>query len=74
MQGVNGIFGLGFPSGSQVQAAVIKSKSETSSGTDDLILGTASDGPFLSRLAMSGALEQPMFSVNPRPAYQSERL
>jgi hypothetical protein len=63
MQGANGIFGLGFPSGSQVQAAVINAKSDNSSGTDDFVLGTASDGPFLSRLAMSGALEQPMFSI-----------
>ncbi|KAI9464918.1 acid protease [Lactarius psammicola] len=63
MQGANGIFGLGFPSGSRVQAAAINAKFNTPSVTDDFVLGTASDGPFLSRLAMSGALEQPMFAV-----------
>lgn len=63
MQGANGIFGLGFPSGSEVQAAVINAKFNAPSTTDDFILGTASDGPFLSRLTMSGALEQPMFAV-----------
>jgi len=63
MQGANGILGLGFPSGSQVQAAVINAQFNNPSGTDDLILGIASDGPFLSRLAMSGVLEQPMFTI-----------
>ncbi|KAN0127433.1 aspartic peptidase [Lactarius tabidus] len=63
MQGANGIFGIGFPSGSLVQAAVINAKFDNPSSTDDLILGTQSDGPFLSRLAMTGALEQPMFTI-----------
>ncbi|KAI0270042.1 acid protease [Gloeopeniophorella convolvens] len=63
MQGANGIFGLGFPSGSQVQAAVINAKFNNPPATDDFVLGTASDGPLLSRLAMSGSLEQPMFTV-----------
>ncbi|KAH9159493.1 aspartic peptidase domain-containing protein [Lactarius sanguifluus] len=63
MQGANGIFGLGFPSGSQVQTAIINAKFNNPPTTDDFVLGTASDGPFLSRLAMSGALEQPMFTV-----------
>ncbi|KAH9991300.1 aspartic peptidase domain-containing protein [Russula vinacea] len=65
--GSNGIFGLGFPSGryspSDVQAAVINARFNNPSTTDDFILGTADEGPLLSRLAMSGALEQPMFSV-----------
>ncbi|KAI0304284.1 acid protease [Multifurca ochricompacta] len=63
MQGANGIFGLGFPSGSQVQSAVINAKFNTPPTTDDFVRGTASDGPLLSRLAMSGSLEQPMFAV-----------
>ncbi|KAH9179380.1 acid protease [Lactarius sanguifluus] len=63
MQGANGIFGLGFPSGSQIQTAIINAKFNNPPTTDDFVLGTASDGPFLSRLAMSGALEQPMFTV-----------
>ncbi|KAI9443354.1 acid protease [Lactarius indigo] len=41
MQGANGIFGLGFPSGSQIQTAVINAKFNNPSTTDDLVLGTA---------------------------------
>jgi len=63
MQGANGIFGLGFPSGSQVQAAVINAEFNNPSGTDDLVRGIESDGPLLSRLVMTGALEQPMFTI-----------
>ncbi|KAI0313848.1 acid protease [Amylostereum chailletii] len=63
MNGANGIFGLGFPSGSQVQAAVINNKFNSPSTTDDFILNTATDGPLLARLTMSGYLEQPMFSI-----------
>ncbi|KAF8476662.1 aspartic peptidase domain-containing protein [Russula ochroleuca] len=63
MHGSNGIFGLGFPSGSQVQATVIDARFNNPSTTDDFILGTVDDGPLLSRFAMSGSLEQPMFSV-----------
>jgi len=61
--GASGIFGLGFPSGSLVQAAAIDSKFNSPSTTDDFVLGTASDGPLLSRIAMSGSLEQPMFTI-----------
>ncbi|TFY64841.1 hypothetical protein EVG20_g5810 [Dentipellis fragilis] len=65
MNGANGIFGLGFPSSrcSQVQATVINSKFNSPSKTDDFVLGTTQDGPLLSRLAASGALEQPMFTI-----------
>ncbi|KAH9969769.1 aspartic peptidase domain-containing protein [Russula dissimulans] len=61
--GASGIFGLGFPSGSLVQAAAIDSKFNSPSTTDDFVFGTASDGPLLSRIAMSGSLEQPMFAI-----------
>ncbi|KAI0247632.1 aspartic peptidase domain-containing protein [Lactifluus subvellereus] len=47
----------------EVQAAVIKAKFNTPPTTDDFVLGKMSDGPLLSRLAMSGSLEQPMFAV-----------
>ncbi|KAA1469639.1 acid protease [Dentipellis sp. KUC8613] len=63
MNGANGIFGLGFPSSSQVQATVINSKFNSPTKTDDFVLGTTQDGPLLSRLAASGALEQPMFTI-----------
>ncbi|KAH9983325.1 aspartic peptidase domain-containing protein [Russula compacta] len=63
MPGTNGIFGLGFPSESQVQRAAINAKFNNPSTTDDFVLGTANDGPLLSRIILSGSLEQPMFSV-----------
>jgi len=63
MNGTNGIFGLGFPSGSHVQAAVINAKFNNPSTTDNFVLGTADYGPLLSRFAMSDSLEQPMFAV-----------
>ncbi|KAF8500835.1 aspartic peptidase domain-containing protein [Russula emetica] len=63
MQGTNGIFGLGFPGASHVQAAVINARFNNPSTTDDFVLGTADDGPLLSRFAVSDSLEQPMFAV-----------
>jgi len=64
MNGASGIFGLGFPSGSQVQAAVVNAKFNTPTQTDEFVQSTAADGPLLSRLAISGALEQPMFTIS----------
>ncbi|KAI0059646.1 acid protease [Artomyces pyxidatus] len=63
MNGANGIFGLGFPSSSQVQNTVVNAKFNNPSTTDSFVMSTASDGPLLSRLAMSGELDQPMFSI-----------
>jgi len=61
--GASGIFGLGFPSGSLVQAAAIDSEFNNPSTTDDFVVGTATNGPLLSRIAMSSSLEQPMFTI-----------
>ncbi|THH20596.1 hypothetical protein EW146_g805 [Bondarzewia mesenterica] len=63
MTSSNGILGLGFPSASQVQAAVVNTKFNNPTQTDDFILSSSSNGPLLSRLAMSGRLEQPMFTI-----------
>lgn len=63
MQGSNGIFGLGFPSASHVQTAVINARFNNPSTTDNFIFGTADYGPLLSRFAVSDSLEQPMFAV-----------
>jgi hypothetical protein len=56
--GAAGILGLGFPSGSVIQANLADSKT-----SDDSISSISTNGPLLSRLAMSGELEDPMFAV-----------
>ncbi|KAF5377947.1 hypothetical protein D9615_006755 [Tricholomella constricta] len=58
-----GILGLGFPSGSKIQEARVIGKFGPQVNTDDFIRATATDGPLLSRIAMTGELEQPMFSI-----------
>ncbi|TFK52169.1 acid protease [Heliocybe sulcata] len=58
-----GIFGLGFPSESQVQAAVVNQQFNTPTTTDEFVATTSENGPLLSRLAMTGQLDQPMFTV-----------
>jgi hypothetical protein len=57
--GAAGILGLGFPSGSVVQANLAGRKLTS----DDSISSISTNGPLLSRLAMSGELEDPMFAV-----------
>ncbi|CAL1712293.1 unnamed protein product [Somion occarium] len=61
--GTAGLIGLGFPSQSFVQAAVVNKQFNSPPTTDAFVTGTASNGPLLSRLAMSGQLENPMFAV-----------
>ncbi|EPQ51101.1 acid protease [Gloeophyllum trabeum ATCC 11539] len=58
-----GIFGLGFPSESQVQAAVVNQQFNTPKTTDEFVSTTSQNGPLLSRLAMTGQLAQPMFTI-----------
>ncbi|OBZ68749.1 Pepsin-2B [Grifola frondosa] len=58
-----GIMGLGFPAQSFVQAAVVNAQFNNPSGTDEFVLNTPSDGPLVSRLAIAGAVEEPMFAI-----------
>jgi len=58
-----GLFGLGFPSQSVVQAAVVNKRFDTPQTTDAFVADTPTDGPLLARMAMSGQLEQPMFAI-----------
>jgi len=62
--GAAGIFGLGFPTGSLIQASVTSQNSHDSTTTDDLLAAISSNGPLLSRMAMSGQLAQPMFAIS----------
>jgi len=61
--GASGIFGIGFPTGSLIQNAVASENSKPDT-SDDFLLATSTDGPLLSRMAMSGQLEQPMFAIS----------
>ncbi|KAK0202190.1 aspartic peptidase domain-containing protein [Desarmillaria ectypa] len=62
--GVAGIFGLGFPSGSKVQEAVVKNTFGDVANTDDFVLATPDDGPLLSRIVTTNYLQAPMFSIS----------
>ena len=48
---------------SQVQAAVVNDKFNSPQTTDQFIEAAATYGPLTTRLALSGQLEQPMFSL-----------
>jgi hypothetical protein len=58
-----GIFGLGFPSGSKIQEAVVVAKTGPIDDTDDFITSTYTSGPLMTRIAMTNALQMPMFSI-----------
>ncbi|KAJ7761105.1 aspartic peptidase domain-containing protein [Mycena metata] len=62
--GAAGIFGLGFPSESQVQAAAVLHESGKTSTTDNFIASSYAAGPLISRIAQTGALQMPMFSIS----------
>ncbi|KAG6916182.1 hypothetical protein DXG01_008112 [Tephrocybe rancida] len=61
--GAAGIFGLGFPAGSKIQEARVIDKFGPITTTDDFIQATYTDGPLLARMAVTGELESPMFSI-----------
>jgi hypothetical protein len=59
-----GIFGLGFPTGSGIQRALVAHKFGDSTRTDQFIASSYTNGPLLPRIAMTGELEMPMFSMS----------
>ncbi|KAF9031800.1 acid protease [Hymenopellis radicata] len=61
--GAAGIFGLGFPSGSKVQEALVVNKFGPIDATDDFVRATEAYGPLLTRIAMTNELEMPMFAI-----------
>ncbi|KAJ6594383.1 aspartic peptidase domain-containing protein [Mycena capillaripes] len=62
--GAAGIFGLGFPTESQVQAqAVVNSFGKTTT-TDHFVAASYAAGPLISRIAQSEALQMPMFTIS----------
>ncbi|KAL0567897.1 hypothetical protein V5O48_014093, partial [Marasmius crinis-equi] len=61
--GAAGIFGLGFPSGSEVQEALTSANTGPLVSTDDFVKDTWKYGPLLSRISMTHMLKDPMFSI-----------
>jgi hypothetical protein len=61
--GAAGIFGLGFPSESQIQGAQVRKNFGSTTPTDHFVASSYADGPLVSRIAQSGALDMPMFSI-----------
>ncbi|KAF7357780.1 Peptidase A1 domain-containing protein [Mycena venus] len=62
--GAAGIFGLGFPSESQIQAAAVIKQFGKTGTTDHFVASSYADGPLISRIAQSGALQMPMFTIS----------
>lgn len=62
--GAAGIFGLGFPAGSDIQAAIVKAQTGSLNPTDNFLNDTYQYGPLLSRIAMSNQLEDDVFSIS----------
>jgi len=61
--GAAGIFGLSFPSGSKIQEALVTDQTGPLTTTDEFVKATYEYGPLLARIAMTGALEMPMFAI-----------
>ncbi|KAL6303913.1 acid protease [Sparassis latifolia] len=57
--GAAGLLGLGFPSERYIAARIFNSPATT----DTLISNIGKYGPFVSRLVMSGVIDQPMFAI-----------
>jgi len=62
--GAAGIFGLGFPSESLIQEAQVTHQFGEQTTTDHFVASTYADGPLLTRIAQSNALEMPMFTIS----------
>ncbi|KAF8879693.1 hypothetical protein BD779DRAFT_1122288 [Infundibulicybe gibba] len=61
--GAAGILGLGFPSASAIQQSVVAEKFGKAS-SDSLISSIGTDGPLVSRIAMTDALDMPIFTIS----------
>ncbi|KAF7322196.1 Peptidase A1 domain-containing protein [Mycena kentingensis (nom. inval.)] len=61
--GAAGIFGLSFPSESQIQGAAVRHQFGSQQTTDRFIAASYADGPLISRIAQTNALEMPMFAI-----------
>ncbi|KAJ7761103.1 aspartic peptidase domain-containing protein [Mycena metata] len=62
--GAAGIFGLGFPSESQIQGAAVINQFGKTGTTDHFVAASYAAGPLISRIAQSDALAMPMFTIS----------
>jgi len=65
--GAAGIFGLGFPSGSDIQAKLVEAQTtggEPLSSSDAFLNDTYKYGPLLTRITMTNQLENDLFSIS----------
>ncbi|KAF7336250.1 Peptidase A1 domain-containing protein [Mycena venus] len=62
--GAAGILGLGFPTESQILSTAVINQFGKTGTTDHLVASSFDDGPLLARIAQTGALEMPMFTVS----------
>ncbi|KAJ3863436.1 aspartic peptidase domain-containing protein [Lentinula novae-zelandiae] len=62
--GAAGIFGLGFPAGSDIQATVVEAQSGPLNPTDNFVQDTYKYGPLLARIAATNTLENDVFSIS----------
>ncbi|KAJ6586051.1 aspartic peptidase domain-containing protein [Mycena capillaripes] len=62
--GTAGILGLGFPTESQIMSTAVISQFGNTGSTDHFVASSFDDGPLLSRISQTGALEMPMFTVS----------
>ncbi|KAE9386675.1 hypothetical protein BT96DRAFT_960543 [Gymnopus androsaceus JB14] len=65
--GAAGIFGLGFPSGSDIQAKLVEAQTtggEPLSSSDAFLNDTYKYGPLLTRITMTNQLEDDLFSIS----------
>ncbi|KAJ8089250.1 hypothetical protein PM082_014498 [Marasmius tenuissimus] len=61
--GAAGILGLGFPSGSEIQEALVSADTGPLVTTDAFVKDTWKFGPVLSRISMTHMLKDPMFTI-----------
>ncbi|KAJ7879107.1 aspartic peptidase domain-containing protein [Mycena leptocephala] len=62
--GAAGIFGLGFPTESQIQGQAVLHQFGQTATTDHFVASSYAAGPLISRIAQSGALQMPMFTIS----------
>jgi hypothetical protein len=65
----SGILGLSFPTASHIMLETAVKELGSKFTIDSFIDSTASVGPLLSRMAISGQIDQPMFTVSSRRGF-----
>ncbi|KAI0816835.1 acid protease [Trametes gibbosa] len=61
--GAAGVLGLGFPAQSFIQVAAVQAQDRAAFDVDALVSQTDEVGPLIPRLALSGAIAEPLFAI-----------